>query len=182
MNLISLPISDLSITDAASLAAKIGANCNEILKWDAIAQTWISYNTAMPPQAAFPIVAGEGYFVTVNALSNLELSGEGWNSPFGISLVTGYNMIGIPINDPTIQTAADLFSKIGPDCLEVYKWDAIGQSWISYNPYMPPQAAFDIEGGEGYLVRMTGAGTLMLTGESWCPGECPTPSCAFTII
>jgi len=169
MNLISLPISDPSITDASSLAAKIGANCTEIVKFNSATQQYVSYLPGWSPLNNFAIVGGEGYIVTVNSPSNLELSGIGWVSPFSISLVTGDNMIGYPINDPTAATAADWIFKIGGNCAAISKWDVATQKWQSYNTAMPPQADFFIVVGEGYYVSMIGAGELILEGESWCP-------------
>ena len=99
--------------------------------------------------------------------ASVEFSGFGWESPFTVSLVTDYNTLGIPVNDTTVANASALLTKIGGNALEVYKWDKGTQIWVSYNPYMPPQAAFDIEGGEGYYVNMAGATDVTFEGLPW---------------
>ena len=123
------------------------------------------------------IARDKGYFYKTTVSQTISIEGVGWDSPTIISLVEGYNSIGIPINDPTIQTAADLLTKIGANCNEIFKWDAVAQAWISYNAAMPPQAAFPIVAGEGYFISMLGSGELILEGESWCTPTGRTPPC-----
>jgi len=60
-----------------------------------------------------------------------------------------------------------LIDKIGANCTEVFKWNATSQRWESYNPYMPPQAAFEITGGEGYFIHMSGPADIIFEGEPW---------------
>ena len=101
------------------------------------------------------------------AVASVKFSGFGWGSPFTVSLVAGYNLIGMPVNDTTVTNAAALLSKIGTDAQEVFKWDKAAQGWVAYNSLMPPAAAFELEGVEGYYVRMTGTGDVMFEGEPW---------------
>jgi hypothetical protein len=126
----------------------------------------------MPPAAAFDIVGGEGYFVKMSGPATVVLEGKCWESPFSMPLVTGYNMIGIPVNDTSVTNASSLIDKIGTNCTEVLKWDGATQSWKSYNPSMPPAAAFDIVGGEGYFVVMTSPASITFDfpgdAKSWC--------------
>ena len=86
---------------------------------------------------------------------------------FNMSLVEGYNLISIPLNDPDVPDAAALFDKIGEDALEIYKWNKGTQLWESYNAYMPREAAFPLECGEGYFLRMNGDAEITFTGEPW---------------
>jgi len=99
--------------------------------------------------------------------ASVEFTGKGWESPFAISLVTGSNMIGIPVNDTSVTNASTLIAKIGANCTEVLRWNTTTQEWESYNPYMPPQAAFEIVGGEGYFVHMSGPAVITFEGEAW---------------
>ena len=164
-NMISMPLNDTSVTNASTLIDKIGANCTEIFKWNTTTQGWESYNPGMPPAAAFNIVGGEGYFVSMSGPETVVFRGKGWESPFAMSLVTGYNMIGIPVNDTSVTNASLLIAKIGANCTEIFKWNKTSQGWESYNPSMPPAAAFDIGCGEGYFVSMAGPADVAFEGE-----------------
>ena len=166
-NMITMPLDDPSVMTALSLINKIGGDAKEVFKWNSATQTWVSYNPSMPPPAAFNIVGGEGYLVRMDGSASVEFCGDGWTSPFDMSLVTGYNMMGMPVNDTSVTNASALLTKIGGDAKEIFKWNKGTQSWVSYNPLMPPQAAFDIEGGEGYFVRMSGDANVAFTGEPW---------------
>ncbi|HJH26498.1 MAG TPA: hypothetical protein C5S37_06905, partial [Methanophagales archaeon] len=134
--IISLPINDTSVTNASTLAAKIGANCLEIVKWDSAAQAYVSYIPGVPLND-FDIVCGEGYFVNSNNPTTVEFTGIGWASPFTISLVTGYNIIGIPVNDASVTNASTLSAKIGANCTEIIKWDSATQAYVSYVSGVP---------------------------------------------
>jgi hypothetical protein len=164
-NMISMPVNDTSVTNASTLIDKIGANCTEIFKWNTTTPGWESYNPSMPPAAAFNIVGGEGYFVSMSGPKTVVFRGKGWESPFSMSLVTGYNMIGIPVNDTSVTNASLLLAKIGANCTEIFKWNTATQGWESYNPSMPPAAAFNIGCGEGYFVSMVGPADVTFVGE-----------------
>ncbi|MCK4734873.1 MAG: hypothetical protein KAT65_20635 [Methanophagales archaeon] len=167
-NMISLPANDTSVTNASLLIAKIGANCTEIFKWNKTSQGWESYNQYMPPAAAFDVVGGDGYFVSMGGpAATVEFSGMGWESPFSISLVTGYNTISLPVNDTSVTNASLLLAKIGANCTEIFKWNKTSQGWESFNPSMPPAAAFNIVGGEGCFMSMVGPADVTFVGEPW---------------
>ena len=166
-NMISLPVNDTSVTNASLLMDEIGANCTEIFKWNKTSQGWESYNQYMPPAAAFDIVGGEGYFMSMSGPATVEFRGMGWESPFSISLVTGYNTISLPVNDPSVINASLLMDEIGANCTEIFKWNKTSQGWESYNQYMPPAAAFDIVGGDGYFMSMVGPADVTFMGEPW---------------
>jgi len=166
-NMMSMPLNDTTVTNASALLTQIGGNCVEIYKWNKTTQAWISYNAGMSPEDAFDIEGDEGYFVRMGGAANVEFSGQGWESPFTISLVTGYNMMGMPVNDTSVTNGSALVARIGGNCLEVFKWNKDTQSWESNNPETPPAEAFDIQGGEGYYVRMTGATDVTFEGLPW---------------
>ena len=52
-------------------------------------------------------------------------------NPITLHLYTGWNLIAVPVNDTSANTAAELASKI-TGCKEVVKWDASTQT---YDPY-----------------------------------------------
>jgi hypothetical protein len=146
---------------------KIGANCTELFKWNKTSQGWESYNQYMPPAAAFDVVGGDGYFVSMGSPATVEFRGMGWESPFSISLVTAYNTISLPVNDTSVTNAFLLLAKIGANCTEIFKWNTTTPGWESYNPSMPPAAAFNIVGGEGCFMSMVGPADVTFVGEPW---------------
>jgi len=166
-NMVGIPVNDVAVTNASTLIAKIGPNCTEVFKWDKDTQMWRSYIPGMPAIFDFDIEGGDGCFVTMVDTATVIFTGEGWESPFTISLATGYDMISIPVNDVAVINASTLIAKIGSNCTEVFKWDKDTQMWRSYIPGMPAIFDFDIEGGDGCFVTMIGSEDVAFEGDAW---------------
>ena len=164
-NMIGIPVNDTSVTNASLLATEIGGNCTQISKWDTVTQQYVTYIPGFPLNN-FDIVGGEGYYVTMTGPATVIFTGKGWESPFTISLVTGNNMIGIPVNDTSVTNASSLATKIGGNCTQISKWDTVTQQYVTYIPGFPLND-FDIVGGEGYYLTMTGPATVIFEGEAW---------------
>jgi len=77
-NYIGIPVNDTSVTDAASLAAKIGGNCTEIVRWDSASQAWVSYIPGVPLNN-FPVRRGEGYLANMNNPATFTFAGVPWH-------------------------------------------------------------------------------------------------------
>jgi hypothetical protein len=165
LNLISMPINDASITTAASLAAKLGPNCTEVVKFNATQQQLQSYVPGVPLNN-FAIASGAGYFVNLNNPTSVVLTGTGWSSPFQISLVPGMNLIGMPVNDTAVTTASTLAAKIGTSCQEVVNWESGKQSYVSYVTGVPLND-FAIRAGDGYFVTVDDQTEVTFEGSSW---------------
>ena len=164
-NMITLPLNDSSVTKASSLAAKIGGNCTQISKWNRVARRYVTYVPGVPLKN-FDIVGGEGYFVKMSGPETVVFTGKGWESPFAMSLVTKFNMIGIPVNDTSVTKASSLAAKIGGNCAQISKWNRVARRYVTYVPGVPLKN-FDIVGGEGYFVKMTGPADVTFEGEPW---------------
>ena len=164
-NMISLPVNDTSIINASLLATDIGGNCTQISKWDTVDQKYVTYVPGFPLND-FDVVGGGGYFVKMTDPATVIFTGKGWESPFTISLVTGYNMIGIPVNDTSIINASLLATDIGGNCTQISKWDTVDQKYVTYVPGFPLND-FDVVGGGGYFVKMTDPATVIFAGEAW---------------
>jgi len=79
-NLISIPLNDISITDAQSLVGKIntqGGNCIEVMSWNGV--EWLSY---APPDPLNNVIieGGKGYFVHVTEPSDVTFVGTAWTN------------------------------------------------------------------------------------------------------
>lgn len=76
-------------------------------------------------------------------------------------LASLYNLVGLPCTD-TGLTNAEALARAIPHCSGVWRWDAAKQGWSGHRPGGPNN--FAIGGGEGFLVSVTNAGVLALTG------------------
>ena len=97
--------------------------------------------------------------VTINVLETGAVS---------VTLYEGWNLIAVPVNDPTADTAAELALKI-PGCKEVVKWNASTQT---YDPYTKigddwTGTGFAITGGMGLFVNVEGDTAVGFTGDAW---------------
>jgi len=164
-NLISVPVNDTSVTNASLLAAKIGANCTEVIKWNTTSQEFVSHLAGWSLND-FDIAGGEGYFVNIANQTSVEFVGDGWTSPFEMSLAMGYNIIGMPVNDNSVTNASLLAAKIGGNCTEIVKWDSAEQKYVSHLPGWPTNN-FDIAGGEGYFVNLANPTDVTFVGVPW---------------
>lgn len=77
-NYIGIPVNDTSVTDAASLAAKIGGNCAEVVRWDSASQTFVSYIPGAPLNN-FPVRSGGGYLANMNNPATVTFAGAPWH-------------------------------------------------------------------------------------------------------
>lgn len=151
-NMISIPLNDSSVITASDLAAKIGTSCTEVVRWEGASQAYVSHIPGLPLNN-FATAVGAGYFVNVNNPTSMTFEGPGWASPCVVALVSGYNMIGVPVNDSSVTTASTLATKIGTGCTEIVRWDSNTQSYISHIPGLPLND-FAITGGQGYFVNV----------------------------
>ncbi|RZB28882.1 MAG: hypothetical protein AEth_01486 [Candidatus Argoarchaeum ethanivorans] len=97
--------------------------------------------------------------VTINVLETEAVS---------VTLYTGWNLIAVPVNDSTANTAEELALKIN-GCKEVVKWDALTQMYITYSKISGDWIGTDfaITGGMGLFVNVEGNTTVGFTGGAW---------------
>jgi len=116
-----------------------------------------------------------GQIIGVSESANYRLEAGYWygitaptlpNATFSLELMTGLNLISLPINDPSITTASLLADKLGSNCTEVVKFNAAQQQLQSYVPGVPLNN-FAIAGGEGYFVNLNHPTLVLLTGSGW---------------
>ena len=131
----------------------------------AISGTWVGTITAPsePGKYYVTVVAKDAANNTATKNVQYEVISEGLH--FTIELVTGYNMISLPLNDSSVTSASPLIAKIGACCVEVSKWDKYTQGWKSFAPGMPPIFDFNIGCGEGFFVQMVCPADVTFEGE-----------------
>jgi len=175
-NGLSLPLNDSSVTNASSLAAKIGVNCKEVLGWDSAKQKYVPYIPEKPLHN-FDIRAGEGCMVNLKNPTTVVFTGKGWTSPFTIQLAQKYTALSAPVKDSTITKASSLVTKIG-GCKLIAKWDSAKQMTVCYRPHSggdihPPGGVcsstedFDITGGDAYFVYVSNPTKVTFVGVPW---------------
>ena len=165
-NMITMPRDDPSVILASHLANKIGVNVTEVVRWNSATQMYVSFIPTVPLNN-FDIVGGEGYLVNVNnPTPDVQFCGDGWVSPFDLSLVAGLNMIGMPVNDTSVTDASTLATKIGGNVTEVVRWNSATQMYVSFIPGVPLNN-FDIVGGEGYFVNVNNPTDVTFAGVPW---------------
>ena len=176
-NLLSLPVNDTSVTDASSLAAKIGVNCMEILKWDSAKQKYVHYIPGVPLHD-FDIKAGEGYFVNLKNPTTVVFTEKGWLSPFTMKLPEKYTLMGMPVKEFASTKASSMATKIGVNCMEIAKLDSAKQKYVCFIPPggheepLPEHLCgshkdFDIAGGEAYFVYVSNPTDVTFVGVPW---------------
>jgi len=85
-----------------------------------------------------------------------------------VTLYEGWNLIAVPVNDTSANTAAELASKI-TGCKEVVVWDAAGDKYVTRTKIDDDWTGTDfaITGGMGIFVNVEGATTVGFTGDAW---------------
>jgi hypothetical protein len=124
--LISLPFS-------ASINV-LGTNVTEVYEWTGV--LWNAVTTLNP---------GIGYLVKHTGVETVTASGTATSSPYMISSIGSYQLIGNPF-----EVAIPWTSVTGSAIAEAYSWN--GALWVSATGSMQP--------GIGYLVRTTSVGSL----------------------
>jgi len=161
-NFIALPLdSSDSFSYTASGLAGYVPGTQQISKWDASSQGYVSYAPGGPPPTDFNLEIGGAYFLLLDANADSVVSFVGdvpAQGSVSFSLIketsaTGckYNTISIPLDQGSITKASQLASAIG-GVDQVSKWDATTQGFVSYSPGGPPPTDFDVFIGYPYFV------------------------------
>ncbi|CAD6492864.1 MAG: PKD domain protein [Candidatus Argoarchaeum ethanivorans] len=128
-----------------------------------VANTTHTYATANAYTVMLTVTDNDGATDTTTVTINVHETGA-----VSVSLYTGWNLIAVPVNDASADTAAELASKI-TGCKEVVKWDATTQMYVEYTKISGDWTGidFDITGGMGLFVNVDGSTTVGFTGDKW---------------
>ena len=145
---------------ASTLAADInsqGGNVTQVFHWNASASTWDFYLVDIQHGDDFAIVMGQGYLLKNETASTWVYEGTPLPaSSAEVSVVDGWNLIGLPIQPAASYTASTLAAEIndqGGNVTQVFWWDARAGSWVIYLVGSGYGDDFAIELGEGYLLK-----------------------------
>lgn len=181
-HLISLPVTSPAINNCGDLLALI-PNVTDVLRFDSECDSFISCG-ACPGSGCFGILPGEAYRVQVSAPSNFNIT-NGADGGVVLTLIrpgpgslTGTHAISLPFGSP-LRTSLDLvnsmggfFATSGGTVVHVQRL-LLGGGLQTYSDGVP----FDLEVGEGYLVRMHSS--VAYTAPSFNGDFCDTSTTCF---
>lgn len=158
-NFIALPLDSsdqISPYTANGLATYVGSSVSAVVKWDATNQAYVTYTPGGPGD--FALETAGAYFLLLDNTADDVLSLVGdvpdqGSISFSLVKDTGsgckYNTISLPLDQDQITLASELATDIG-GVDAVIKWDATGQSYVTYTPGGPGDFAVSI--GYPYFV------------------------------
>lgn len=162
-NLVSLPIipENKAITVVLS---SIAAKYDLVQSYDAMSDTWRSYDPALPPEASDLLTLDERipFWIHITTTATLNLQGL---LPIITEqeLVAGWNLVSYPASEP--RTIADALSSISGKYAKALRYEAgEGYPWRRYNITMPAWAntLTQISPGWGYWLYVTEDCTLTI--------------------
>jgi hypothetical protein len=174
-NFIALPLdSSASITPfrASGLAAYIGSNVRQVMRWNRAVQGFDTYVPGVSPPfppSDFDLAVGGAYFLELGSGSTvLSLVGKVPDRGTIVqTLLPGpsptqckFNSISIPLDRDDITNAQELATDVG-GVSQVMSWNAALQGFNSYVPGVSPPfppANFDIEIGYPYFLCLNSNG------------------------
>ena len=157
-NLVALSLQPGIQLKAQSLLDAInnqGGDCSGVDRW--YNSGWDTHADGLPFND-FDVNLGEGYFIKCVQISEWTLEGRPFSASVPLSLVAGWNLVGIPY--PTGYTAQSLLDGInsqGGACTEVDRW--LNSGWDSHVDGLPFND-FSITTDEGYFVKCTQASSF----------------------
>ena len=138
---------------------------------DPSARTWDGTDTdgATVPDGTYTVnVSGVSTTTGLSVIDTSKTINVHAAGAVSVTLYEGWNLIAVPVNDPTADTAAELAPKI-TGCKEVVKWDASTQTYVPYTKIGDDWTGTDfvITGGMGLFVSVEGDTTVGFTGDAW---------------
>ena len=96
---------------------------------------------------------------------------------YDVTLVSGLNMISVPLMPTEPMTAQDLANLVGSTV--VIRLNGETQNFEGYVA-VEDDTGFDIEGGKGYIVNTPAGGTVTFSGHAWSNEPAAAPKLATT--
>ena len=138
------------------LETKLGDNVNLLITYDGT--SWNSRSSGVA------ITASLGILVSMSAATEVTFEGQPWSDTM-ITLAAGSNLIGLPVNDPSVTMA----SQIGG----LFAAGTVSSVIVASEGSFKAVSATDdvaVAGDAAYLVVATAAGSAMLSGDGWQNG------------
>jgi len=159
-NLVTLPVAPSAAVSASAVCASLGIESPgsqvEVNRW--VNGGWEGHRCGLPPNN-FTLQPGQGYFIRATRTVAWNVFGTAGDGGTARDLQAGWNLVGSPGMTSTLPTtkAADVCTRLNTYAaatvsVEVDRW--IYGGWDGHLCGKTPHN-FDIEGGKGYLVKLT---------------------------
>lgn len=159
-NLVTLPVVPSAPVSASAVCASLGIESPgsqvEVNRW--VNGGWEGHRCGLPPNN-FTLLPGQGYFIRATRSVAWNVFGTAGDGATVRDLQSGWNLVGAPgiAISPSTTKAADVCTRLNTSAaatvsVEVDRW--IYGGWDGHLCGKTPHN-FDIEGGKGYLVKLT---------------------------
>jgi len=157
---------------ASTLAADIngqGGDVSEVFWWNAPAGTWDFYLVDVQYGTDFDIELGNGYLLKNSAATTWTYHAAPLPpAPGDVVLVDGWNLPALPVQPFAAYTASTMAAEInaqGGNVTEVFWWNAPAGTWDFWLVDVQYGTDFNIEPGEGYLLKNGAPATWTIPGN-----------------
>ena len=170
ISLFHVPLDEEGLDTVGQLEAKLGASANLLITYDGT--TWNSRSSDVA------ITASLGILVSMSAETTVVFEGQPW-ADTTITLAAGSNLIGLPVNDPSVTMASQIGGLFATGTVS----SVIVASGGSFTAVTATDDAA-VAGDAAYLVIATAAGTATLSGDGWqngAAGAAPIALAGYTV-
>ena len=162
--LFHVPLDDDDVSTVGDLKTKLGAAVNLAIIWNTAEGRWDSNSDDV-------MVDGDlGIVLVMSAEASVTFTGDAWDGGTSmISLQSGTNVIGLPVNDPRVENVSDI--------AELFASGVVASVLVSAdNDFKSVDGEDDTDDGPvmgdaGYLVTASRADTAALIGSGWSNGD-----------
>ena len=176
-NIISIPLANATVNGVTEPIRKVkdlgkilGDMWTLIISLNTETGKFQSFTPKTPgdAKANIDITGTTGLIVVMRQATTLTLKGEPW--PEGnIKLITGLNLIGIPLKDENLEKVIDLSTLLGDSVNVIISLDTETGKFQSFTPRTSENAKSNIiiDGGVTFILVMKSANDISVTGKPW---------------
>ena len=156
-NLFHVPLNDPDITTVGSLRTALG---------DAVTSLIVRQDGSWEPDSDDVMVTSDlGIYLVATSDITATFEGDAWEDTT-VSLEAGANLVGLPVNDPSVTMAGDISGLFADGVVLSITAGSGGQ-------YTTVSATSDVAvaGDAAYYISASAAGSATLTGDGWENGD-----------
>ncbi|RKU22986.1 hypothetical protein C6499_19315 [Candidatus Poribacteria bacterium] len=174
-SLIHVPLKMAGLAKISDLYDKLGGatNVNLLITYDASSQRWLSYIGEQNRGRASDrdLTDDLGILADMKNAVTLQLSGDalGTDGTASITLVTGSNLVGVPLKDSRITNVSDLL-ELDDNVSFIIVSDG-GEYKTITRAGDPGDVA--VTGGQSFILNATAATTVSIMGDGWASSAMP---------
>ena len=177
ISLFHVPLDVEGLDTVSDLKAMLGDSVSVASVYDTAAGSWNSRSDDVA------ITADLGIYLVMIAAKEIAFEGQPWgNGTSMINLSAGTNLIGLPVNDPTVTNVSDIIGLFAPDVVASVIFSTAGE-FVSVAVAGDP-ADGPVAGDAAYIVMASAAGSATLSGDGWsndATGAAPTALAGYPV-